>query len=382
MLINVKDLQNICKTILVAVDKADNKAANLELVAENNMLELNVTNTEYYVSVKVVCVCTESFRAVVKAQKFLSLVADLTVEDITIEAEAASITITAGKSHYTLPLIFENDKLVELPIITLSNKTIEMPISLDVLSSIVNINSKELTKIENKDKATLSEWQRGYYITEEGCLTFTTGACLNGFKLEKPIKMLLNERIVKLFKLFNSDVAFSFGYDALANGTVQNKVVFETENIYLAAIITNDDVILSKLLGPYSATKDYINANYSNKVVVSTTSLNKAITRLVNFSKTEQEYKNFSKGTFTLEPSTDTSTATLIITDKDKNVEAVNIENTSIIDPSYKMKLNLNDLKLVLDVCKEDFVTLNFGNHQSVVVSRGTICNLIPELEV
>jgi hypothetical protein len=44
------------------------------------------------------------------------------------------------------------------------------------------------------------------------------------------------------------------------------------------------------------------------------------------------------------------------------------------------MNINLFDIKLVLDSCKVDHITLNCGNHRSVVITRGTVANLIPEV--
>jgi hypothetical protein len=130
---------------------------------------------------------------------------------------------------------------MSLPVIKISNKTIEMPISFDILDSILNVNSKELAKVK---KIEVNELQKMYYIDETGCFTFTTGACLNSFTLEKPVKLLLNEKIVKLFKLFKEDVLFSLGQDPLPNGTTRTKITLETADTYLAAIITSDDLLI------------------------------------------------------------------------------------------------------------------------------------------
>ena len=188
--------------------------------------------------------------------------------------------------------------------------------------------------------------------------------------------MLLNDRVVKLFKLFSTDVNFSFGYDALPNGVVQTKVIFEAENVYLAAIIVNNDILLNQVLGPYNATKNYLNENYANKLVVSVNGLNSAITRIMSFSKDDKsvgDAKVFAAA-FAIDNND------LIITDSLGNCEAVKIENNTIADANYKMTLNLNDIKLLLDACSSDFITLNFGNHKSVVFNRTNISNLVPEL--
>ena len=371
MIIKTKDFQEAANTILLAAD-LDKTAANLELLAKNSSLYLNVTNREYYVSVKFALEQDENFRAVIEAPLFLSLISGITAETFSLDVQDRLVLLKAGKSSYKLPMIYENDSLMALPIIKLANKTVEMPISNDILKSILNVNSKELLKVKNLD---VNELQKLYYIDETGCFTFTTGACLNSFTLEKPVKLLLNERIVKLFKLFKDDVQFSFGYDSLADGSVQSKAIFETSNIYVAALITNDDTLINKVQGPCNATKTFIKEKYSNSLVLSATALSNAISRLILFTKNSINNANMH-----YLPVTATITADdLTLSDNRGNSEVIEIENGSFVDGSYEMIVNLADLKLVLDSCKNEHITLNCGNHRSIVISRGNINNLIPE---
>ena len=71
----------------------------------------------------------------------------------------------------------------------------------------------------------------------------------------------------------------------------------------------------------------------------------------------------------------------VVIRDKFDNIETVNVENGSYVDDTYTMKVNLADIKLITDSCKGEHVTMNCGNHQSVVFVRGNISNLIPEIK-
>ena len=51
-----------------------------------------------------------------------------------------------------------------------------------------------------------------YYVDNEGAITFTSGACVTKFDLAGDIKLLFNQRLVKLFKLFkNTKVHFTVG---------------------------------------------------------------------------------------------------------------------------------------------------------------------------
>lgn len=376
MILKTQLFQETCKTILPALD---NNTANLELKAEQTTLYLSLTNREYYISVKYELAEPANFRAVVKADLFLNLIAGITSEEFELEVKNNYVYIKVNKSNYKLAMIYENDTLITLPVITLTNKTVEMPVSLEILKSILNVNAKELLKAKNADlvRASINDLQKLYYIDETGCFTFTTGACLNSFKLEKPVKLLLTDKIVKLFKLFKEDVLFSFGYDQLPNGITQAKAIFQTPTIYFAALVINDSYLLNKVLGPCTAAKNYVQANYANKIVLSSNMLLAAINRLLMFTKNSIDKVNMLSvyATITL-----TTGNEFIITDKLGNQEVVPIENGSTaITEDYILSLNISDLKLVLESYKDEFVTFNCGNHKLVVITRNNISNLISE---
>lgn len=371
MQLKTKEFQEIASTILVAVD---NNAANLELVTRGSFLYLNVTNGEYYVAAKFELDHQEEFRAVVDAITFLNLVSQITAETFSLAIQNNTVVIKHGRSSYKTAMIYNNDELANITPIKLQNSTVEMPISNDILRSILNVNSKELLKVKGID---VNELQKLYYFTNEGCFTFTTGACLNSFSLEKPVKILLNDRLVKLFKLFNTDVKFNFGVDLIGD-TQQAKAIFQTENIYVAAILNCDDELISRVQKPCEATKTFIAERYTNHIVISANELLAAITRLTDFTKNTLANINSR-----LIPATVTISSTeLTITDKQDNCEVVGIDDGSYTDPTnYSMIINLADLKLVLDSCKNEHITLNCGNHRSIVITRGAISNLIPEVK-
>ena len=375
MIIKTKDFKEAANKILLAAD-LDTNAANLELVARNSYLYLNVTNKEYYVAVKFPLETEETFRAVVDASLFLSLISGFTTDTFSLDLKDNTVVLGAGKSKYKVAMIYENESLMTLPVIAIQNKTVEMTISNDILMSILNVNSKELLKTKYLD---VSELNKLYYIDETGCFTFTNGACLNSFTLEKPIKLLLNDRIVRLFKLFKDDVKFSLGQDPLANGNIQTKMVMETADTYLAAVITCDDMLIAKVQHPCEATKRYLTENYDHKLVLSTADLSAAINRLMSYtknSKTTNEKVNMAY----LPTAINIENGELVIKDKFENYETVSIANESYSAGDYEMCVNLYDIKLVLDSCKTDHITLNCGNHRSIVVTRGTVANLIPEV--
>lgn len=371
MRIKTKDFQEVATTIRQAIDDS---ITNLELVAKNAELFLNVTNKEYYVSVKFPLSEPIDFAATVDAALFLDLISGLTSEDFGLDIDGNSVVVSSGKSKYKVAMIYDNDKLMSLPIIRIANKTVEMSISADILDSILNVSSKEIAKVKKLD---VNELQKMYYIDETGCFTFTTGACVNAFTLEKPVKLLLNERIVKLFKLFKEDVHFSLGQDPLPNGTVRTKISLETGNIYLAAIITNDDLLISKVQGPCISTKRFINEAYQHHVVLSAKAVAAAINRLMLFTKNSVDKVNMAFVPANVVIDNDE----MVLSDKFGNIETVTVENGSYVDESYAFKINLADVKAIVDSCKGEHVTMNCGNGRSVVFVRGNISNLVPEVK-
>ena len=61
------------------------------------------------------------------------------------------------------------------------------------------------------------------------------------------------------------------------------------------------------------------------------------------------------------------------------NKEVITIENGSTTPGGYSMGVNLIDLKAVLDSCKNEHITMNCGNHKSIIICRANISNVIAE---
>ena len=377
MILKTKDFQETCKTILLAVDGT---AADLELRSHNNWLYLTIANQEYYVSNKVaVTEAVEAFRAVVPATIFLDLVSGLTSEDFELSIDNNTVVVKTSKSSYKIPMIFNNEDLIEVPVIKIDNVTVQMPIKQEILNSIVQVNSKELQKLKGTAAANLNELQKLYYITDEGCFTFATGACLNTFSLEKPIKILVNDRIVKLFKLFKSDVNFTYGVDEV-NGSAQSKICLQTDSLYLCAVITNDNILLNKVVGPYTATKNYLTSTYENNVVVSIPALSTAVNRLWSFMKNNI---NSLKAKNIVVAKIELTHSEMKLSDDKDNTEVLSLETGSFVsEDNFIMNINLLDLKLILDANKLGYLTINCGSAKSVVITKDGVSNVIPKVQV
>ena len=208
MILRIEEIQNACGKILAAVDSNTLSVLTetLQLKTAEKNLYISVTNREYFAQVKIPMSEDIEFHATVNANLFLKLISQITTDTIEINIVDNSLIIK-GNGTYKLPLIFDGDGLLELPEIEIGNPTVNFEIDSNILLSILQYNSKELTKgIISKPI------QKLYYMDEEGCVTFTTGACVNSFTLAQPVKILLNDRLVKLFKLFKgATVKFPLG---------------------------------------------------------------------------------------------------------------------------------------------------------------------------
>lgn len=373
MIIKTKEFKEVCSTILSAIDSNElsTLTETLELESKNKVLKLSVTNGEYFVTVNFNLDNEEELHASVNANLFLKLINAVTTEDITLTMKDNYLEVKANGT-YKIPYIYEDDKMLTLPEITISNPTLDLKVSGDVLGSILDYNSKELLR------GTISRpVQKMYYVDEKGCLTFTTGACVNYFELEKPIKVLFNNRLVKLFKLFKNKMTdFTLGYDAIDETLTQTKVQFKTDKITLTAITGCTDDLLKSV--PVSAIRGRAEFEYPFNVVLSTVELKDAVNRLLLFSAGYGSIKNlkpYSQFTF--------SSNQVIIYDSNKeNSETLLFKNNTSVNEEYSMTLDLADLKLILDNLSEDFITLSFGNHQAAVIKRQSIYNVVPECKV
>lgn len=375
MIIKTKKLQEVCSKILPAVESSDLASIldTLQLKTVDKVLCLSVTNKEYYVEVKLDITDEVDFNATVSANLFLKLVSQITAEDIELTVTETTLNVKANGS-YKLPLIFEGEKLMELPVIEINNVVKNFDISSSILNSILDYNTKEL------DKGTISRpVQKLFYVDEKGAITFTTGACVNSFELSEPVRILLNKRLVKLFKLFKDcSVKFTLAYDAVpgSEDIIQTKVKFEASDIAITSILSCDDSMLSQV--PVVNIRNRADNIYPHSVVLSKSDLMATLGRLVLFTSDNtrnnlKPYIHFNFGPESVE-----------VSDIEKeNKEVIKYLNKeSGIDENYEATLDIVDLKLTLDTCVEPSVTLSFGDGNAFVLSRGSIKNVIPEVRI
>lgn len=366
MVLKTKDFQDSCKQILMAVDggSTEFEANKLELVAKNRELKLNVTNNEYLVTItSKLDTDVDDFRIVVDAVIFLNLISKITTDTIELSVSGNNL-IVKGNGTYKIAMTTDSKGVITIEKITIDNVLKHFNISGDALRSIVNNNSLDVAKANNVS----SPIQKLYYVDEHGCLTFTTGACVNAFELEQPVKMLLQDKVVKLFKLIKGEVVdFTFGIDD-NHGTSQTKAKFACDGVEITAILDSDKNNMEKF--PTSAIRARANDTYPYSISVDKQDVINACSRLMLLNPTDVN-KDFGYLTF--------ENKTLKIEDTRKeNVEIIPLQNE--IANEYSAILNMSDLSKLLSNCTEQYVNLSFGNHEAMILSRGNIKNVIPEV--
>lgn len=373
MILKTDNLKELSQTILPAVESTDISSLpeTLELIASNGILNFNVTNKEYFLNVKLPVDPNEEFHATINAILFLRLISQLTTETVELTIDNSSLVIKAN-GVYHIALIFEEDKLFHLPVITIEVVDEIFHINGDSLFSILKYNTKQIsTGILSRPV------QKMYYVDENGAITFTSGACVNKFinPLNKPIKLLFNQRLVKLFKLFKDlNVVFKVGHSDLDNGFKQSKVQFESSNIVLTAILPSDSDMLNSV--PVSAIRSRAETNYPCNVYVDTSTFSDAINRMKLFVAINKAIIPYLKLVFTSD--------CVLIQDLDgKNVEKVTYSKDQSFEmDEYYLVVDLNELQSVLDTCSESILKFSFGDSQAMVISRLNIKNIIPEVRI
>lgn len=369
MIIKTTDLQNVAKKALSAIDTtiASSITEVVELKSTGNSLTINITNNEYYVSSIIETTSNEELLAVVNAKIFLGLVSKITTEEIELSTTKDTL-IVKGNGTYKLPFVFEKEALVKVNPITIQEVTNEFNLNTSILKSITKYNSKEFLK-SGLRKST----QKMYYIDEEGAITFTSGACINKFTLPQKIRFVVVEKIAKLFSLFDSDeVKFKFGYNVFQN---VRQAVIEISNATtkLVAIIGDNEFLLRSV--PTSKIRQRVNDSYPHSVVVERNSLLDALDRISLFSQVDV-YVAYTHLSFTNEGLT-------IYDTKKTNHEKVNYANaTQVGEPwSYSCLVDSNDLKIALETCTSQYLTLNFGNEEAISLMYENVINIMPECD-
>jgi hypothetical protein len=144
--------------------------------------------------------------------------------------------------------------------------------------------------------------------------------------------------------------------------------------VTITAILSCDDTLLESV--PVKAIRSRANGNYPHSVSLNKSALIQTINRLTLFNSTD----NFSKSYGTFEFNNDG----VVVYDSNKeNCETVYYDNeVTTLSDTYVAVFNLNDLKTTLETCLEPYLCMSFGDGSAMVISRGNIKNVVPEVKL
>ena len=182
--------------------------------------------------------------------------------------------------------------------------------------------------------------------------------------------MLLNSKIVELFKLFKTSesIKFTMGQDPVTEDLIQTKVRFEDKNVILTAKLSDMGLVSSV---PVNVIRNMATQGYAYSIVVNKGEFTELLDRLLLFNDTN------SYGTFKF--TSDLITVTSYGSD---NTETIKPSNKCETLEKYEALLNMSNLNLILNSCEEEYVTLCFGDTKAFIIKKNNITDILPELKV
>lgn len=363
MIIRNEDLKEICNKILYAFDPTTSDIVQIKGV--DNYLHMIVGNGEYYVEIKLNMYEKVDFNATVSGDIFLKLISKITSDTVEFNIEDNHLCIK-GDGLYKIPLIYKDNKMLEVYKIDISNIINNFTINSNILNSIYQYDDKELKRFIMDNVQTL------YYLDKDGCIKFTSTAYVNSFSLPESVTLFLTKKIVKLFKLFNTDedVNFILGKDD-ANGFITNKLMLKSKDVCIITLLPLEDTLISRI--PINFIRDKANHSYVNNVMINKSTILNAINRLSLFMSPEaiSSYNiifKFNNDKFT-------------IYDNNK----YNSEEVYLLDGSISfdddIKINVLDFKSALSNFKEDNITMSFDDKSVIVLKSNSISLIVPGIE-
>lgn len=368
MIIRIEDLKNISSTVLSSISSNSLMTASniLEVASRDKNLILKISTGESLIEIIVpqdeVC----DLNATVDAEMFFKLIEKTTSSTIELSVDNNCLKVRSN-GVYKFPIIYNRDQMIHCTDIEIPTVTASSTLNTDILYSIYRYNSREVGKTN-----VVNPIQKLYYVDQEGCITFTQGACINNFHLDSPLQVLLSEKIVKLFKLFepNTSVTLEIGPYPISEEIIQTRMRLKSDSIIITAILFSNEQMINSI--PIDVIREMAQDEYPYNIVVNKANLLNALNRLILFSE-HTALNTF--GIFTFQGNK------LKIEDINKvNYEDLIIDSSNIADTSiYKTTFDLVEWKNKLSSCISNHVTVKIGNNKAGLLLEKNIIYIIPE---
>ena len=292
MIINLKQLQSMCKRVSLAIENnsVSVESGLINVSVKDGKLTLTVVDGDkssctYNVKLSCNVDTLEQMNATIESKLFLSLVARLSGEivDLTIVSEALGhkLVIKSGDNSYTLRIAADSStgESIQLADIELKNIIQSTTIVSDEVNSILDLS----VALDNDDNFGIAT---AFLADDSKVLAASSqGVCLCKKNKLRGSRLLLTKTIAKLFKLFDNNITLDYceAKDTINGDLDVYEICLASNDTKITAILPLEE---SALLKSYreEAIMQYVNMPQNISVRVDRLSIIDALKRLQLFS--------------------------------------------------------------------------------------------------
>lgn len=341
--------------------KFDTNASTLEIKTENGAVKFIVGNTEYVQELSIPTIgVTTGFDVSIDSSTFFNLLFRTTTETISLDLDDKNLKFV-GNGTFVIPVIYDGSDMYKVADIPLENVTIDTSISYDDLNTIITYNSRQFDRGMGIDAV-----QKLFYLDNEGCITFNTGAVVTKFKLGATMKILLKPVVADLFKNFAlnkvDSIAMKVGHKVDGQNTYP--VLKLTDGTYTLTIVCPLESLMNNY--PVDKIRERATKDLGHEVTIECSNLSDAIDR----------FRIFTDGIVNV--TVDNSGMTI---HQGTNEEKVLFESAISLPEKYEFSVSLSYLSSILKSLPHKYMKFRFGDHVSLTVVTQNIYHVIPECE-
>lgn len=342
-------------------------AEMLEIKASKDGLVLAVTNTQFYLAIKLnLESVVEDLHATIDADTFIKLIQKTTTDEIELSLQE-NYLLFKGNGEYKFPLeIQTNGEMRILPTIEVEEGS-TFEINGDTLYYVNLFCGQELT-----GEVTVDTAQKYYYLDNKGAITFTESPYLYNFSINTDEKLLLTERLAGLFSLFKGQKVLVTVCNEAENNIYQKKIKLESDNIKLTSFIPPDTLVEKY---PAQRCRELQENPYPGKISLNRLELLNAIERLSIFNNKALNVLNADmvKASFTVDG---VYLESLINTNKEfiSYTEKHSVYN-------YNCYINIRQLQRHVKTGNTATIDVSYGNDLCIMFVKDSFVQIIPEME-
>ena len=317
---------------------------------QDNVLTLTTTDTANTLKVSSDKVEGDNMKAVVPVDLFSKLIERTTSESITISLTENSLEVK-GNGTYNIPLIMDEDGLVQFPEYKFEKKGEPEIINLTSIRNILSINKAAVAKTID------TPFLCGYYVGDRVISTDELVICFNDFRLLKE-DALISPEMMELLGL-NTEEKIKCYYN-------DGYFLFETSNIVLYGAEHD-----GKEMYPVKEITGYLEEEFSSMCKLPKILLQNVIDRLSLFI--EPYDKNGAYFTFTKD-------GVKVTSKRSSSVETIAYQESANFAP-FICCVDIPMLKAQIDANPGEVIELWYGHAAAIKMTSGKVTQVIALLE-